>query len=430
MDRKTRFFGSCLKSINEAQEVELLLEDFVMTLLLFDTYILDSYGLIEFPKLISCFGFEQVKELLRSPAIKIKCSATQTVIHGDTTELIKMGKEFTYPFSIIHDAEPKDRDEPSNISLCFKNLERNISLSVKDFKRLKHLIAEKLDRSIEGPLNANSPEIKALNCLLKELTKDETKVKKMVLTEIRKSYRTEVYDDFYLKLHLEEGSTLRADTNIEKKFNLSKYEAHNLIRQCLLQIASIYDQLANMERYSAICNFNDKDFSVFDGRLEFLAQEHDPKIQMEKCRRILTIGDFPDFSTLVEERSVKLDKILEIRENVNCKQFREWLTNINMTDAATEEEIKEQINSFRVGLGNRLESKYGKIFRFVVSNIIGLLCGTATGVVISSLDNLVLEKIFPSHGPISFINHSIPSIVDKAVLKGEGFVKNKQLASK
>lgn len=173
-------------------------------------------------------------------------------------------------------------------------------------------------------------------------------------------------------------------------------------------MSGINERFGVMERYTALTGLNNIDLPVFEGRYEFLANQVDVSRDKEHLNRVLQIKDFPDMSALALEGRLKLEKILEIRETRECKEFRAWLKGI---DQSTDEEIRDQIESLRSAIGNFLGGTSGKIVRLLVSNGVGLipLAGPLIGAGASIVDSFVLERLFPISGPISFINKRLPS---------------------
>jgi hypothetical protein len=61
--------------MNPGEPVSVNLAAFVLRLILFDQYIVQSIRFQEFPDLIRTFGLPAVRDLLASQAIKIRCEA-------------------------------------------------------------------------------------------------------------------------------------------------------------------------------------------------------------------------------------------------------------------------------------------------------------------------------------------------------------------
>ena len=81
-------------------------------------------------------------------------------------------------------------------------------------------------------------------------------------------------------------------------------------------------------------------------------------LRMSGISERFEIKGFPDFEVLAAEGRLRLDKILEIRETRECREFRTWLKQI---DRMSDEEIQDQIESFRSAVGNFMGRTSGKI---------------------------------------------------------------------
>jgi hypothetical protein len=407
MDRRKRIFGSCVKAIKDTGVVKLSPVTLATNLLLFDDYIMHSCLFEEFPQMISVFGYKETLELLKSNNFKIKCDPSQIVIMGSTQELINAGKAFTYEFSII-----RADNHQEYIHQSFESLHTNSKLPDKQIIKLKSALIGRLDRSVRNPDVTKIPEVLAASSLMNELAFNVPNIKKAVALELKNKHSIIVSpSEFSVKLHRTEGDTFEAENNLQDLFRLNKQESHELIKDALFRLAGINMSVAYMNHYTALSSYNDRDLPIFEDKLAFLENEHNPEAQINRLRRILEIKDFPDFESLAQDGNLRLDKILEIRETKEAKDFRDWLSNI---DSVTDEEIRNQLESFKNRIGNYLPTKKGKTLRLLVSSGIGMAANFATGfpvigLVSSAINTFIIEKIFPSSGPISFINNMLPS---------------------
>jgi len=404
MDIQNRYVGFCATTVEDEREVLVSPADLAARLLLFDDYIFESCKLLEFPQLVSIFGFDSVLELVKSRSIRIKCDANLIVVFGETEDLVRKGKTLEYDFSYVRAANHEDY-----VSSCLQEIPTSSSLNWKQRIKLKQAIAVRIDKAAGMPPQVNSPELKAVRCFLSEASSNVPNVKRACALELKERHRIEVDPQaFSLIMHRAEGDVLKAETDIETRLHLDAGQVHDVIKYGLLRMSGINERFGVMERYTALTGLNDIDLPVFEGRYEFLASQADVNRDAERLSRILQIKDFPDLSTLANQGRLKLDKILEIRETRECKEFRQWLRRI---DRSTDEEIRDQIESLRSSIGNFLGRTSGKLLRILVSNGVGLvpLVGPAVGLATSVVDSFVIEKLFPVSGPISFINRHLPS---------------------
>ena len=412
MDRRKRYFGRCADFVQDSRLIAVNPGDLITNLILFETFIIHSFRLLEFPQLISIFGFESVIELLRSRSLKIHCTSNSLGTLGTTEELFKKGKGYTFDFVEVIAADPKDY-----VHGCFEGLRRKTSLSEKQFIKLKENIANRFDSNASLPYGPDCPEAKAFRSLMEDLTSNVPNVKRAVALELKRRLGAEVAPaDFSLRLHQIGESAVQADTNIAANFRVADDYAHNAINSALMRLVGISRTFAEMERHTALCGLNDQDFPLFAGKFEFLALEFSSDSQASQLRRVMEIRGFPNFEPLIQEGSLRLEKILEMRKSKECQQFRDWLRGL---DSVTDEEIRHQIESIRTTFGNFLARAPGKGLRWFVSSVIGLL-SVVGGPVVSALDTFIVQKLFPSSGPISFLNNSLPSAFEEGLNPNTG----------
>jgi hypothetical protein len=405
MDIQNRFVGFCATTVDDEREILVQPADLAATLLLFDEYVFESCKLLEFAQLVSIFGFDSVLELVKSKSINVKCDANLVVVFGKTEDLVRQGKTLQYDFSYVRAAKHENY-----VSSCLQSIPTSSTLSKKQRIKLKQAIAVRIDKAAGSPPDVNSPELKAVRNFLAEASSNVPNVKRACALELKQRHGIDIEPDgFSLVVHRAGGDILRAETNIEELLHLDAAQVHDVIKYGLLRMSGINERFGVMERYTALTGLNDIDLPVFEGRYEFLASQVDVNQDTVRLNRILQIKDFPDLSILASEGRLKLDKILEIRETRECKEFRNWLRRI---DQSTDEEIRDEIESLRSSVGNFFGRTSGKLLRILVSNGVGLFplpVGPALGLAASVIDSFVIEKLFPISGPISFINRSLPS---------------------
>lgn len=405
MGIQDRFVGFCAQTVDDEREILVSPADLATTLLLYEDYVLESCKLLEFPQLVSTFGFDSVLELVKCRSIKIKCDANLIVVFGDTKELVRAGKTLEYDFSYVRAANHEEY-----VGSCLHDIPTNAQLNAKQRIKLKQALAVRIDKAAGMPPQIDSPELKAVRSFLDEASSNVPNVKRACALELKERHGIDIEPkDFSLVIHRLEHDLLKAETNIEDLLRLDEGQTHDVIKFALLRMSGVNERFGVMERYTALTGLNNIDLPVFEGRYEFLAGEIDGNRQKLNLNRILDIKNFPDLSMLANEGGLKLDKILEIRETRECKEFRAWLKGIDQT---TDDEIRDQIGSLRTAMGNFLGGTTGKTLRLLVSNGMGLIpppLGLIVGLGASVVDSFVLEKLFPTSGPISFINKRLPS---------------------
>src|SRR3954453_14414142 len=108
MDIQNRFVGFCASTVDDEREILVKPADLAATLLLFEDYVFESCKLLEFPQLVSIFGFDSVLELVKSRSIKIKCDANLIVVFGETEELVRKNRTLEYDFSYLRAADHEE----------------------------------------------------------------------------------------------------------------------------------------------------------------------------------------------------------------------------------------------------------------------------------------------------------------------------------
>ena len=424
MEIQNSFVGPCAVLVDDERQIAVRGSDLATTLLLFDNYILESCKLLEFGQFVSMFGFDAVMELVRSRFLKIKCDANLIGVFGETNELVRTGKSLEYDFTWIRAV-----DHEKYISSCLSHIPTSSQLSAKQRKKLKQALAVRIDKEAGRPPDVDWPELKAVRNFLQEASSNVPNVKRSCALELRERHGIDVKPEaFSLVIHRSGSDLLKAETNLRKLFGLDEAQTHDVIKYALLRMSGINERFGIMERYNALTGLNNIDLPVFEGRYEFLADQISANCDADRLNRILQIQGFPDLGTLADEGRLRLDKILEIREARECKEFREWLREI---DKATDQEIRDQVENLRFAIGNFLGRTSGKIVRLLVSSGLGLVppVGTVLGLGASIVDSFVIERLFPVSGPISFVNNMLPSAFEMSDRKREQKLESRHLSA-
>jgi hypothetical protein len=202
-----------------------------------------------------------------------------------------------------------------------------------------------------------------------------------------------------------------AEQNLSEKLGLNELEAHKVIEKALLAIGGLNKRISEMKAFQALSGFKTQELQIFEDKLSFILNRISPDSKMEQFDRVIEITGMPSFDDIGTDIKLNLDKFLKVRESNDCVEFRNWLSEISNLE---DKEIKEGIESFRNMIGSAIEGKVGKSIRFLTSTLFGFLDGGAvTGPAIGAIDTFVLDKVFPSKGPITFLNKKYPSIYSK-----------------
>lgn len=117
---------------------------------------------------------------------------------------------------------------------------------------------------------------------------------------------------------------------------------------------------------------------------------------------------FSDFGLAMSEKRLNVERLLEIRESDECRQFREWLPTI---EGASEAEIRDRTSSLRAKLGNAIQLRTGKAVRLLTTTGIGI-AQPLVGILASIVDTFLVEKILPRSGVVAFLSDLYPSVFE------------------
>lgn len=380
------------------------LNGIVRRLILFDTYILKSLRLQEFPYLVATLGYDGTMELLKSRAFEIECECVQVCQLGQTTIIESRAQKYggrplpalSYCLSSI-DAH----DHEEYVHKALQPLHGIPGLSQKQVIKLKRAI---VNRTVRAPENFASSIAKETNVMVR--SRPDLVWKSLHMT-IQRELNV-VLDDFNVKVEPIDDEDVRVETDLPKRLNITEEAAHKLVEQGLLAVGSMAQRFGEMNAYSALTGFIGNDLPLVHAQLQFLATSVSPETKNREFSRVMTIAGMPDFSEAVTERKVNMGRLLEVREMDECREFRDWLATIG---DASDKDIEERLNSLRSRLGNAIATNTGKAIRLVVTEGLGAfpLLGKAATIA----DAFLLEKLLPKSGPVAFVRRLYPSIFEK-----------------
>ena len=120
---------------------------------------------------------------------------------------------------------------------------------------------------------------------------------------------------------------------------------------------------------------------------------------------------FPDLGEMFVKQLIGLDDILKLRDSFHSKIFRYWLQNTQYEEDLMRKEI---MNSVRNILGNNASNA----IRMIASSLIGI-GGFLPGVIASSFDSFILEKISKGWHPNFFLDNKLKTMIDKCIASKE-----------
>lgn len=403
-DIRHRVFGRIGTISPDGKCTGIDLSSLLQWLLLFDTVVLESTRLLEIPHLLRVFGFEGLIALLKSGALRINCDAVALAQQGEARAHqrgARMISVFPFDLGIVRVA----------------NHERFISdaiLANRVETGLTRGRAQKLENHLRGrliPWNPNARQ-RALDQTKLDIGNYLPPVQLAIALAIRKEIPDRpVPENYVVSISQVGNGTFSVDTDIAVVCGLTNEAAAKVIAAGLGGISGLNVVIDDMRTYTALTGVQQDDLPVFDEKLDFLAGQLNPNGQSARLTRVLELTGLPDIAYEEIASTVKVEKLLEIRESPECRAFREWLWS---SDDVTNEEIQQQFAGFRTKLSQFVRGKTGKTIRWAASTGPGLLpgLGTLVGSAAGLLDTFLTEKVIKEPGPLSFLGKKYRSIFE------------------
>jgi len=405
VDIRRRLIGRSSRLLDDKDRIEVSHGSIIRRLLLFDTYILQSWNLSEFAALVRVFGLEGVVLLLRSRALQVYCDCltigqagqTSTIRQQEGKPVLPLGSYCLVPVGTPdHKAYVSDR--------LHRNVDSIVGVTFKGKKKLKAAIGEALVPSNRRTANYMIDGLKA------DLAGNRPSIKAAVALEARKRLGVMITpSDFDLRLHQVAPGDFRSESNLAFQLRLDEAQVHEVVGYALLAVGGVNQRIAEMQTYNALSGFLEDDLPVFEAKLAFLAAALDPASLERGFSRVVSLEHLPDPDLVGESLTLDVEKFLRVRESRECHEFRELLHGLG---TVSDEEIREGLDGLRARLGSMLGSRSGRVVRFLVTGGIGAIpvIGTGLGAAASLIDTFILEKLFPESGVVTFVNRLYPSI--------------------
>jgi hypothetical protein len=326
-------------------------------------------------------------------------SVGQTAAFGRSKEkLLPLG---SYAFNVI-----KIADRKKYISDCLKCINEIPQISFRQKKKLRKLVASKIIDEVPGIMNT------AIKQMQDDIGNNTPAIKMALLLHLKKTNNIQnIPDNISIKLNRINENEFSAEQNLSKMIGLNDFEAHKAVESSLIAIGGLNTTISEMNAFQALSGFKVNELPMFEEKLSFILNHISPDNKIEQFDRVVEIADMPSLDGIGTETKLNIDKFLKVRESNECVEFRSWLSTISEIE---DNDIQKGIESFRNMIGSTIGGKFGKSIRFLTSTLsIFIDCGVLTGPALGAIDTFILDKIFPSKGPITFINKRYPSIYKK-----------------
>jgi len=343
--------------------------------------------------------------LLESGALKINCSFSHTGslspsgFVGESSRK-ELGSPFRYKFVTTEPAEINEY-----VNLLLQDIEPRIELTSRQTVHLRKAIYSSLERP------GSDTDSSALKTTRVELTSSTQLLKSAVVIAMNKRLGIQAApSDIEVAIEFDSDNDFKAESNIQKRFDINQLTAHQIVESSCLAIAKRNDRIEQMRKFSSLTGFSDIDLPIFGEKLEFLASALSPDVQENRFQRVVELAGLPQIEDMQKTR-IDAKQLLKIRESVECTEFRQWLTT---TDAMSDDEVVHQIRSFSKIVGRLIGGETGQNVRFLITNGVGFVpvVGQLISIPLSILDQFLIDNIFPRSGVAAFIDDMYPSIFE------------------
>jgi len=210
-------------------------------------------------------------------------------------------------------------------------------------------------------------------------------------------------DDFSLRFDKVGDDRYQAQTNLPQMLNLSIEQIHQFLKVALLGVSGVDQRLGEMNAHTALSGFTAEELPLFRSKLDSIADAVGSHGNEQRFRRVVAIAGLPRISA---DTRIDIEKVLKIRSEPEAIEFRSWLADI---DKLSDSEIRHRIASFNSRLGLLAQGSVGKLVRFLVTTVVGLV-QPPLGIGLGLLDQFAWDKFARKSGIATFVHESYPSI--------------------
>ncbi|MFI5102102.1 MAG: hypothetical protein ACHP9V_01900 [Terriglobales bacterium] len=367
----------------------------VRRLILFDKVIIKSFRLRETPVLVRAFGKEGFGELIKLGLLRFSCEFTTLILDLSRNGIRHVPLEhFSFAKLEAVNREGDLRKELVALQSIsgLKNRER-VALEETiwgSLVRPPKTFADDLLAQLDGDLRANTPALR--------LAVFDRLRAKLGVHELPAEVSIEVEETAHRVFHVK--------NDLAASYGFSSQEVHDLLHQAVVAVANLGHRLTEMQAYSAITGFLDTEAPLLFGKFSSLVAPLNPAAAEKQFERVIELAELPDFSP---GQKVDVQKLLKARDSAECREFREWLSNL---DSASDAGIKEMVASLRSKMASIAASPGGKLMRLAATTGIGLIPGVGliAGAAAGAIDSFLVDKVLPRSGIVAFLTETYPSL--------------------
>ncbi|MFZ0415467.1 MAG: hypothetical protein WBE20_01470 [Candidatus Acidiferrales bacterium] len=357
-------------------------------LLLFGTYILQSVQLDELPFLTRLFGERGLIRLFEVGALGILFeSYTLAQLGQARADLRLTGNSKRLPFGSYSFSPVRLQDQETVAEQKLHQLSKPLAAAVRaNLIAMPDNFSARVFDGFYSDLRGNSRVVE--NSIRHELQKLGIKPKNL------KILISETDDEDF-----------RTESNLRSEYCLSDEDSHRVVERALLAIGDLNLRLVAMATYHALTGVNDSDKFLLEGKFEALADLVDSADHQGRFSRVKEIAGLHASETNVTD--VDAERIIRIRDSEECRAFRDWLRTV---DSRSDAELRERLIGLNSRIREALNSRPGKVLRFLVSNGLSLAASPVGALAVSAVDSIVIDQLARKDAIVSFLSESYPSI--------------------
>lgn len=367
----------------------------VRRLILFDRNVVQSLNLREVPFLAQAFHKAGLTHLLSSGLLRFACGKTYLIVDVERNGVRDLPpNHFSFGIASANDHERFLRQGMAGLQGIpgLKNSERAAleDLALQSVIQPPASYGQDLLDQFDSDIRTNTPVLKM--AIADQLsiagTPGEASFSNLSVQVEETSHRV-----FHIQASLDE-------------YGIAPGKSHSFLKSSLLAVSNLDQRLADMQAYSSITGFRDREAPLLFGRLSGLLAPLNPDQLEGQFKRMIELADVPDFSP---GKRVDVDRLLKARESAECREFRKWLSS---ADQVTDAQVKDMIGSVRNKIGSVASSTGGKVLRLAATTGIGLIpgAGLILGAVAGSIDSFLVDRLLPKSGVVAFLAEIYPSL--------------------
>lgn len=368
---------------------------------LFDELIVSSLDLL--PQIIRTFGLEGTVKLLNAGSLTFLVGAgaigrsdyKATGFLGDAGR--KLGP-LSWHLGVIGVGAPPPSEA---LESSLKKIKKKLGLFSVDVQKLFDSIQPRM----------HTPDWKSIHAIedfRHDLRVRPNLIRDFLLDSISLKVNKEIPNES-AELYIQESSKhiFTVHTNLDRLLNKDLHELHELISPHIAGFAGTNFSLGVMAELNAIQSLSPDTTRIIKRRTDLLARlfrENDPR---ETFTRILELADVP---TLEPGTMVNAERILELQNSEECKQFRMWLK--TATDLEMRE-LEQLLTNWKYRFGRIVRSPAVSVLSWLVTTGIGLI-EPITGISLSAAEKFMVDRLLPDPGPLAFIKGPYRRLIKKS----------------